>query len=262
MACCIWTIELLSWSPWKSIGVVAMRFLTVLGFFSIFFSPLSFAKIEIDFSSFEAAGRLDVAELFRADLAWLSSLRGDGSASPRHLKMFGGSVDGQVYARYINKRIKKIVYDPGYLFDRVYDASEAMAYYDGGIVHVRQNLQMCGDTFGNYRDPGVCRMLRLGIIIHEAAHYSSGHVNCENSYGEACDLGLNGAHGAELIFQLSIARHCQNCFGNNESRIDIDRYVDGRLGFILNREAKKLLLQDVGGELTDWQKASPGKQWD
>ena len=146
----------------------------------------------------------------KESLSLLTSIQGDGAASPLHQKIFGGSVDGNQYCRYLQNRILGITYSD--------ETDDEYADYIKSSHHL--NLGVF---------PMVSAYERISTLIHEARHRDNpGHDLCpqqsplvngkrkpdwkENFAGQwACDRKISGSYVTEIIFSGNLLKHCTNC---------------------------------------------------
>ncbi len=149
----------------------------------------------------------------KTDLQKLIEIQGSQS-TPLHDKIFGGGIDGELYAKFFQRRVSFVSYR----------ASLSSIFIAAFIPSTREMVV-------SNKSLNVPWVLRMGVLIHEARHADGyGHAKCPSPYldenGEAirstwtgatlqgkalCDRTAVGSYGTEIVFYRNIERYCTNC---------------------------------------------------
>ena len=182
---------------------------------------------------------------FIQDISTLQQFSGK-YASPMHKKYFG-DLSGNNYLDFIFLDVTQIGFDPDEKF---------MTAINRGSEIVLTSA---------FLDPRMPQIMRLALLIHEAAHSHGApiHYGCPVPYSDelgnpaillfsgrpmaglpACDDDLEGAYAFQATFLGNIAKNCDSC--PDKIRQDAELYLPDMLLRFPNLDLRNALKNDLG----------------
>lgn len=195
----------------------------------------------------------DVQKQMKEDLQFITTIQGSGQTK-FHNEIFG-QVDGGVYDKFFNSRVKNVGYN---------DCGSANAV--ACVIMWYPAKMWITDNYIKFSHPQISRLM---VVFHEARHteYQNGnwsHATCPNPFldengkdkvsiwtgaklaGEpACDSTYKGSYGSSTVMLKNISKFCANC--SDKVKMDADIYATDQLGRIDRTDVKDAMIADFNG---------------
>lgn len=181
------------------------------------------------------------------DLNFLAAISDTNQATPLHLEIFGGTVSGETYLKWLAKRVYRIRFDVKYPHWNAYNSTNRNIFLKKSSPR-RHPITLQSGYFSNRN-----QISRISSLIHEARHTEGyGHVDCKNldnfdpldrlsrikfsrpEFG--CDDTHLGAYGAKMVFKFNL-----KLLFAEQNDLSSD-YKEGSM--IVDPQARKLLSLD------------------
>lgn len=186
------------------------------------------------------------------DMAFIKSLKGSGT-TPLHNQIFG-QVDGELYEKFFESRVKAVGMDSCGGGNAV---ACVMPFFDPSKIWLTKN-------YTDFDHPQIAKMM---IVFHEARHTEVkngnwSHATCPRPFldekgnemksiwtgatlaGEpACDVTPLGSYGSSTIMLKNVQKFCSNC--TDKVKMDAGIYADNQFGRITGAKAREQMTQDL-----------------
>jgi hypothetical protein len=218
-----------------------------LSSFSVFASGLGGIKIDPKIPQ-ELARKLD------EDLTKLNQIKG-GEVSPLHQLFFKSSkLDGRKYLKNFRNRVKSLTYKDVWYGNQIASASSDKSKR----ISITPNFLKNSDRLST--------VATWIVLMHEAHHNDSKdtheHISCPKPFTDengdevlsiftdmklagtkSCDNKIDGSYSLNIVMLGNIYNQCDDC--DADIKLKIEEYIEHFLKRIIDREVKKILIQDI-----------------